>query len=174
MPLELEPAPGPGKLDDAGARACDEPAALDEHRAAQRQAPLLLDVTPQTLRIETVAGFTEVVIERNAAIPVEQSRIFTTSQDFQEAVRARVCQGESRKLARTRSSARSSCTGLQAQRRAARRKIEVTFMMDADGTLQVRAKDMSHGQRAEHPHQPGGRRAATTRSRACSSASKRW
>jgi molecular chaperone DnaK len=106
--------------------------------------PLLLDVTPQTLRIETVAGFTETIIERNAAIPVEQSRIFTTSQDLQEVVRARVCQGESRKLAENQELGLIELTGLS---RAPRGKvrIEVTFVMDADGTLQVRAKDLSTG-----------------------------
>lgn len=54
------------------------PAPPEEFALPAGQAPLLLDVTPQTLRIETVAGFTEVIIERNAAIPVEQSRMFST------------------------------------------------------------------------------------------------
>jgi molecular chaperone DnaK len=108
------------------------------------QAPLLLDVTPQTLRIETVAGYTEVIIERNAAIPVEQSRIFVTSQDFQELVRARVCQGESRKLAENQELGAVELTNLNKTPRG-KTKIEVTFVMDADGTLQVRAKDMGTG-----------------------------
>ncbi|MET0341761.1 MAG: Hsp70 family protein [Polyangiales bacterium] len=108
------------------------------------QAPLLLDVTPQTLRIETVAGFTEVIIERNAAIPVEQSRVFTTSQDFQEAVRARVCQGESRKLSENQELGVVELHGLTPTPRG-KTRIEVTFVMDADGTLQVRARDLSTG-----------------------------
>jgi molecular chaperone DnaK len=123
---ELEPPPGDG-------------VALPEGRP-----PLLLDVTPQTLRIETVAGFTEVIIERNAAIPVEQTRMFSTSQDFQEAVRARVCQGESRKLAENQELGQVELTGLVPQPRG-KTQIEVTFMMDADGTLQVRAKDLRTG-----------------------------
>jgi len=106
--------------------------------------PLLLDVTPQTLRIETVAGYTEVVIERNAAIPVEQSRMFSTSQDFQEVVRARVCQGESRKLVENQELGALELTGLVPQPRG-KTQIQVTFLMDADGTLQVRAKDMRTG-----------------------------
>jgi molecular chaperone DnaK len=110
----------------------------------QGQAPLLLDVTPQTLRIETVAGFTEVIIERNAAIPVEQSRLFSTSQDFQEVVRARVCQGESRKLAENQELGVVELTGLKPSPRG-KTQIEVSFLMDADGTLQVRAKDMQTG-----------------------------
>jgi molecular chaperone DnaK len=106
--------------------------------------PLLLDVTPQTLRIETVGGFTEVIIDRNAAIPVEQSRMFSTSQDFQETVRARVCQGESRKLADNQELGQVELSGLVPQPRG-KTQIEVTFLMDADGTLQVRAKDLRTG-----------------------------
>jgi molecular chaperone DnaK len=117
---------------------------LDTIALTDNQAPLLLDVTPQTLRIETVAGFTEVVIERNAAIPVEQSRIFTTSQDFQDAVRARVCQGESRKLSENQELGSLELHGLKPTARG-KTKIEVTFVMDADGTLQVRARDLSTG-----------------------------
>ncbi len=108
------------------------------------QAPLLLDVTPQTLRIETVAGFTEVIIERNAAIPVEQSRLFSTSQDFQDSVRARVCQGESRKLSENQELGVVELTGLTPEPRG-KTRIEVTFIIDADGTLRVRAKDLQTG-----------------------------
>jgi molecular chaperone DnaK len=108
------------------------------------KAPLLLDVTPQTLRIETVAGFTEVIIERNAAIPVEQSRMFSTSQDFQESVRVRVCQGESRRLLENQELGQVELSGLATLPRG-KSQIEVTFLMDADGTLQVRAKDMKTG-----------------------------
>jgi molecular chaperone DnaK len=116
----------------------------EEIALPQGKAPLLLDVTPQTLRIETVAGFTEVVIQRNAAIPVEQSRMFSTSQDFQDAVRARVCQGESRKLIENQELGAVELSGLVPQARG-KTQIEVTFLMDADGTLQVRAKDMRTG-----------------------------
>ncbi|HEY6880729.1 MAG TPA: Hsp70 family protein [Polyangiales bacterium] len=111
---------------------------------ATAKAPLLLDVTPQTLRIETVAGYTEVIIERNAAIPVEQSRVFITSQDYQDTVRARVCQGESRKLAENQELGAVELSNLTKTPRG-KTKIEVTFVMDADGTLQVRAKDMATG-----------------------------
>jgi molecular chaperone DnaK len=121
-----------------------EPPPIEMVALPEGRPPLLLDVTPQTLRIETVAGFTEVVIERNAAIPVEQSRMFSTSQDFQEAVRARVCQGESRKLAENQELGQVELTGLVPQPRG-KTQIEVTFLMDADGTLQVRAKDLRTG-----------------------------
>jgi len=139
---ELEP-PRPGATDDRTVDLDDEPV-LDTIALGDAPAPLLLDVTPQTLRIETVAGFTEVVIERNAAIPVEQSRIFVTSQDFQEAVRARVCQGESRKLAENQELGSLELHGLTPTARG-KTKIEVTFVMDADGTLQVKARDLATG-----------------------------
>jgi molecular chaperone DnaK len=108
------------------------------------QAPLLLDVTPQSLRIETVAGFTEVIIERNAAIPVEQSRLFTTSRVYQDVVRARVCQGESRKLAENQELGVLELQGIRSGQRG-KAQIEVTFLLDADGTLKVSAKDMHTG-----------------------------
>jgi len=120
------------------------PPAADSIALPQGGAPLLLDVTPQSLRIETVAGFTEVIIERNAAIPVEQSRMFTTSQDFQEAVRAKVCQGESRKLAENQELGAVELVGLAPVPRG-KNQIQVTFVMDADGTLQVRARDVKTG-----------------------------
>jgi molecular chaperone DnaK len=107
-------------------------------------APILLDVTPQSLRIETVGGFTEVVIERNAAIPVEQSRMFTTSQDFQQAVRAKVCQGESRKLIENQELGTVELSGLNPGPRG-KTQIEVSFVLDADGTLRVRARDVRTG-----------------------------
>jgi molecular chaperone DnaK len=137
-------------LPELDAPALDEEAPLlappsaEEIALPMGQAPLLLDVTPQTLRIETVAGFTEVIIERNAAIPVEQSRMFSTSQDFQEVVRARVCQGESRRLLENQELGIVELTGLRPSPRG-KTQIEVTFLMDADGTLQVRAKDMQTG-----------------------------
>ncbi len=120
------------------------PLELEEIALPQGRVPILLDVTPQTLRIETVAGFTEVIIERNAAIPVEQRKMFTTSQDFQDSVRARVCQGESRKLVENQELGTVELTGLKPLPRG-KSEIEVTFVLDADGTLQVRAKDLHTG-----------------------------
>ena len=138
----LEP-PTPAENDDRTIDLDQEPV-LDTIALPNLQAPLLLDVTPQTLRIETVAGFTEVIIERNAAIPVEQSRVFITSQDFQDTVRARVCQGESRKLVENQELGTLELHGLTPTPRG-KTRIEVTFVMDADGTLQVRARDLATG-----------------------------
>ena len=112
--------------------------------AAPARPPLLLDVTPHTLGIETVGGYCEGVIERNAAIPVEQTRIFSTGQDDQDSVSVRIFQGESRRLDENQPLGQVELTGL---RQAARGEvqIEVTFLMDADGTLGVRARDQETG-----------------------------
>jgi molecular chaperone DnaK len=66
--------------------------------AAPRPAPVLLDVTPLTLGIQTVGGNVEPIIKRNSQVPIEQSRLFATTADDQTTVVIRVCQGESRKI----------------------------------------------------------------------------
>lgn len=134
VPLELPGAP-------AANVQHEEPPEL---MLPEGQAPLLLDVTSQSLRIETVGGFTETIIERNAAIPVEQSRLFTTSRDFQDVVRVRVCQGESRKLSENQELGQLELTGIRPGPRG-KTQIEVTFVLDADGTLNVRARDLHTG-----------------------------
>jgi molecular chaperone DnaK len=106
--------------------------------------PLLLDVTPHSLGIETVGGFCESVIKRNAAIPVEQTRIFSTAQDNQRIVRVRICQGESRRLDDNQGLGEIELAGLRAAARG-KVKIGVTFEIGADGTLSVRARDLETG-----------------------------
>ena len=102
--------------------------------------PLLLDVTPLTLAIETAGGYCEPIIERNAPIPTEQTRRFSTSQDNQVSVRMRICQGEERRADKNQLLGTIELSELRAAARGAV-KIEVTFMIDADGTLSVRARD---------------------------------
>ncbi|HKU41118.1 MAG TPA: Hsp70 family protein, partial [Polyangiales bacterium] len=110
-------------------------------------APLLLDVTPHTLAVETTGGFCEPIIERNAPIPTEQTRVFSTSQDDQVTVSVRVCQGESRKTDENQVLGQIALIGLRAARRG-EVSIAVTFMIDADGSLNVKAVDRTtgHGQ----------------------------
>ncbi len=113
---------------------------------ARPNAPLLLlDVTPHTLSVETAGGFCEQVIERNAPIPTEQTRIFSTSQDNQVVVSMRVCQGEARRTDENQVLGQIELMGLRTGRRG-EISIAVTFIIDADGTLLVKAQDRTTGQ----------------------------
>ncbi len=108
------------------------------------EMPLLLDVTPHTLGVETVSGFCESVIRRNSAIPVEQTRMFSTARDDQEVVRVRIYQGESRRLDENEGLGEIELSGIRPAPRG-QIQIGVTFEIAADGTLAVRAKDLETG-----------------------------
>lgn len=110
--------------------------------------PLLLDVTPLSLGVETVGGYCEQIIRRNAAIPAEESKLFTTARDNQDSVEVQICQGESRNIDQNQPLGRIALTGLRAGARGTV-QITVTFMIDANGTLQVRAQDAGTGQQQE-------------------------
>ncbi len=144
------PAWSPGAFDEVpalpAAPAAYEPPSQPvlELAVAPRTAPLLLDVTPQTLGVETVGGYCEPVIKRNAAIPVEQTRIFSTASDGQETVHVRIVQGESRLRDENQALGEILLEGLRQAHRGAV-KIGVTFVMDASGTLGVRARDLETG-----------------------------
>ncbi len=105
---------------------------------------VLLDVTPRALGIKVVGGFAETIIERNAQIPVEQTRRFTTSQDYQTQVRIQVCQGESRTFEDNQALGELVLDALRPARRG-EVAVEVTFEIDTDGILQVEAKDPETG-----------------------------
>jgi molecular chaperone DnaK len=105
----------------------------------------LLDVTTHTLAVETAGGFCEPIVERNAPIPTEQTRVFSTSQDDQSTVNVRVCQGESRRTDENQVLGQIALLGLRKARRG-EVSIAVTFMIDADGTLNVKAVDRTTGQ----------------------------
>lgn len=76
--------------------------------------PLLLDVTPLSLGVETAGGLCETVIRRNATIPVEQTRIFATTNDDQTTVVIRIAQGESQKFSENQGLGELELTGLRA------------------------------------------------------------
>ncbi|MBC8066941.1 MAG: Hsp70 family protein [Deltaproteobacteria bacterium] len=105
---------------------------------------VLLDVTPRSLGVRTVGGFVDTVIERNTPIPVEQTRLFTSTTDNQRFVRIQVCQGESEDFDANHKLGELTLGGL---REAARGEvtIAVTFEINADGLLQVRAVDQDTG-----------------------------
>ncbi len=108
---------------------------------------LLLDVTPLSLGIETLGGIVSVLIARNTTIPTMAKELFTTSVDGQTAVDMHVLQGE-RELARdNRSLARFDLAGIDPMP-AGMPKIEVTFLIDANGILQVEAKELRTGKAA--------------------------
>ena len=105
---------------------------------------LLLDVMPLTLSIETVAGVATPLIDRNTTIPTSHSQVFTTSSNFQTQVEINVLQGE-RPLARDNKSLGKF--KLKKIKRAMRGvpQIEVTFEIDANGIVNVTAKDLASG-----------------------------
>jgi len=108
---------------------------------------LLLDVTPLSLGIETLGGIVSVLIPRNTTIPTLAKEHFTTSVDGQTTVDLHVLQGE-RELAKdNRSLARFDLAGVDAMP-AGMPKIEVTFLIDANGILQVQARELRTGKAA--------------------------
>jgi molecular chaperone DnaK len=123
-------------------------AALVEHPTSRHHAPLalLLDVTPRTLGVATVGGFTSVVIPRNSQLPTDQTRVFTTSADYQDTVSIKVCQGESKKFSQNTLLGMVQLDGLRPAARG-ETKVEVTFEIDTDGILRVEAKDLDTGRR---------------------------
>jgi molecular chaperone DnaK len=105
---------------------------------------LLLDVTPLSLGIETKGAIFTKLIERNTTIPTRKSEIFTTAEDGQTAVEIHVLQGEREMAMYNKSIGRFHLTGLPPAPRGIP-QIEVTFDIDANGILNVSAKDMATG-----------------------------
>ncbi len=105
---------------------------------------VLLDVTPLSLGVETLGGITDILIERNTTIPTRKSRIYTTAQDNQTQVDIHVLQGERSRAADNRSLGRFHLVGIPPAPRGVP-QIEVTFDIDANGILNVTAKDLATG-----------------------------
>ena len=109
---------------------------------------LLLDVTPLSLGIETMGGVCTRLIERNTTIPVKKSQIFSTAADNQTSVEVNVLQGEREMAAANKSLGRFHLDGIAPARRGVP-QIEVTFANDANGIVNVSAKDLGTGN-AQH------------------------
>ena len=106
---------------------------------------LLLDVTPLSLGIETMGGVFTRLIERNTTIPTKKSQIFSTAADGQTSVEVHVLQGEREMAADNKTLGRFQLTGIAPAPRGVP-QIEVTFDIDANGIVNVSAKDLGTGQ----------------------------
>ncbi len=105
---------------------------------------LLLDVTPLSLGIETMGGVCTKIIERNTTIPVKKSQTFTTAADNQTSVEVHVLQGEREMAQYNKTLGRFNLDGIAPARRGVP-QIEVTFNIDANGIVEVSAKDLGTG-----------------------------
>jgi molecular chaperone DnaK len=110
----------------------------------QIEEVLLLDVTPLSIGVETGGGVFTKLITRNTTVPTERSEVFTTSVDNQPFVPIHVLQGEREMATDNRSLARFELTGIPPAPRGVP-KIQVTFIIDANGILSVEAKDLGTG-----------------------------
>jgi hypothetical protein len=120
---------------------------LQAHALLDKQTEtFLVDVTPLSLRIGTVGGFTEKIIEKNTPIPIEKSKTFTTSRDGQDRVKIRVYQGESNRADDCELLGEFEFAGFRIGYRGDV-KIDVTFEIDSNGIVNVEAADKETGQR---------------------------
>ena len=110
--------------------------------SGERSDVLLLDVTPLTLGIETLGGVLTPMIEKNTTIPTNKSQVYSTAEDNQTAVTVHVLQGERKKASDNKSLGQFNLTDIPAAPRGTP-QIEVTFDIDANGIINVSAKDKS-------------------------------
>jgi molecular chaperone DnaK len=166
---EVPPAPIPGArnphppsqdlsdlLDEEVTLSTDMTALLAEREKKSRPsqappqreaAPVLVDVTPRALVVETAGGWCDVIVPRNAKIPCERTRAFATSTDGQTLVRVRVAQGEDALFRQNTYLGEVELSGIRPAPRG-QVTIQVRFEVDESGTLQVYATDMSTGREA--------------------------
>ena len=109
---------------------------------------LLLDVTPLSLGVETMGGVMTKMIERNTTIPTRKTEIYSTAADNQTSVEVHVLQGERQMASDNKTLGKFQLTGIPAARRGVP-QIEVTFDIDANGIVNVSAKDMGTGKQQQ-------------------------
>lgn len=116
-----------------------------EQGSEAEDGPLLIDVTPHALGVATVGGVMDVIIEQNGSLPLERTRYFSTSRDDQTRVVLPIYSGNSRRIAENRELGSLELEGLPPRPRE-EVEIEVTFQVDTDGMLNVRAMDVKTGE----------------------------
>ncbi len=116
--------------------------------AGDVQGILLLDVTPLSLGVETMGGVMTKMIERNTTIPTRKTEIYSTAADNQTSVEVHVLQGEREMAAGNKTLGRFQLTGIPAARRGVP-QIEVAFNIDANGIVNVSAKDLGTGKQQQ-------------------------
>ncbi|HEX8796213.1 MAG TPA: Hsp70 family protein [Polyangiaceae bacterium] len=144
-PAAAPPEPVATPVAPAAALHAPPPAARAPAPPPPRPAPLLIDVTPHSLGVETVGGFCDMLIDANTPVPCDRTRSFATAADNQTTVRVRIAQGESKRFAENTCLGEVELAGIQPAPRGAT-QISVTFEIDADGILNVRAKNVATGQ----------------------------
>ncbi len=112
--------------------------------AGNNQSMLLLDITPLSLGIETMGGLMDVLLPRNAKIPTKAGRQYTTQKDGQSGIQIAVYQGERDLVKDNRKLGEFTLTGIPAMP-AGLPKVDVSFLINADGILQVSAKELRSG-----------------------------
>ena len=123
-------------------------AALQAHALLdEKTETFLIDVTPLPLRVGTVGGYSEKIIDKNAPIPIEQSKTFTTSRDGQDKVKVRIYQGDDSQVEYCELLGEFEFTGFRVALRG-EVQISVAFEIDANGIVNVSATDLETGQRA--------------------------
>ena len=138
----VTPAPSPA------ARTMNLPAPRVSYTAPPPAlAPILIDVTPRALVVETVGGFCDTIIPRNAKIPCQRTRAFSPGRDYQSAVRIRIAQGEDPTFSSNTYLGEIELTGLRSALRG-EVTIAIAFEVDANGIVQVRATDVLTGREA--------------------------
>jgi molecular chaperone DnaK len=117
--------------------------------------PVLVDVTPLTLSVETVGGYSDPLIARNNPVPCSKTRDFVTAADYQTTVRVRVGQGESNRFAENTLLGEVELSGLRSGLRG-EVQVSVTFALDTSGMLEVSARDVQTGRvTSAHVHLVG-------------------
>jgi molecular chaperone DnaK len=139
--------PASSKVPGLSSNSMDAISQLASAPQPPRAAPLLIDVIPQGLGIETLGGYMDTIIPRNSRLPVRQTRAFGTAADFQETVRVNILEGSSRVAEENRPLGELVLTGIPPMQRG-KVKIDVSFEINTDGMLAVTARDRDSGKLA--------------------------